>query len=122
MLYVSLFSLLIATTSALQDGTLLKIPLRSRSSFTLDNGGIDEKTLFSAINATLEKYHASFVLPPFKELRLSAAIPKRGQYNQALTDDADLGYAAPVTVGSIHPQNFTLDFDTGKLLLLKSPP
>ena len=120
MIAFFLFTSLIAISSALQDGKLGRIPIRSRPGFSLDNGGIDEKLLFSALNATLEKYNVNFVLPPFQELRLNANFTKR-QHNQALADDEDLAYDAPITIGSTNPQSFSMDFDTGRPSSPSSP-
>ena len=86
------------------------LTLPPRPPFVNRKNIINERKIFRALNATLEKYNASFTLPPFKELRLSAR-----QENVPLEDDQDLDYDGPVNIGYPQYQTFAMDFDTGKL-------
>ena len=115
----------LSTDDAVQNDTVHKMAIPNKSGFMLKSGGIKEVKLFGAINDTLKKFNSDFVLPPFKELRLSAEAPapeniikhanhtniQTRQSNQALDDDDDLAYNGIVKIGN---QNFVMDFDTGE--------
>ena len=95
-----------------------------------DTNIINERALFRALNATLQKYNAGFSLPSLQkliqELPNAADILQEGctphsgnafcrrQADIELDDDNDYLYEASINVGHPRYQTFVMDFDTGK--------
>ncbi|KAL6716122.1 hypothetical protein ACLMJK_005688 [Lecanora helva] len=107
-----------------------KIPLPARTGFRTPTGQLNEPKLLHAINATLLKYNSNIRLPPLKESKFNTSSPnwhwskrQASGIDVALTDDNDLLYSAPVTIGSgSSAQKFIMDFDTGSSDILVPGP
>ena len=111
MLSTLLFVGLAIAAPAPQSDQRITVPLPDRHVFVRATGDVDGPAILKNLNDTLKKYDADTFVPSYPEQGLEKRLS-----TEALVDQApDVLYYGPITLGS---QQFTMDFDTGKLSIL----
>lgn len=90
-----------------------KVLLPDRPLFVRASGNVDGSTFLRNLNDTLKKYHSKTFVPTYTDQELQKRISEEALVDQYAAP-SDLLYYGPINVGSVGPQQFLVDFDTGE--------
>ncbi|MCJ1463840.1 hypothetical protein MMC07_002449 [Pseudocyphellaria aurata] len=130
VIFLFLIALAIAAPAP-QPDEHLKVTLLDRHLFVRASEDVDGLTFLRNLNDTLKKYYSKTFVPPltlndtlktsFTDEGLQKRLSKEALVDQYVAPTDRLYYSA-ITVGSIGPQKFRVNFDTGFLDLFLPGP